>query len=98
MMVEKVFSRIDLLNRIEQVHGKKIVDFGLRFPIDYRCKPQLHIYCELSGDDRYALCWMPACEAYSVERLIKMNVVTVKWNEDDSAHFLTVVVREEGTK
>lgn len=98
MMVEKVFSRVELINRIEQVHGKKIVDFGLRFPTDYRCKPQQHVYCELSGDDRYKLCWMPACEAYSVNRLIKMDVVTAIWNECDSAHFLTVVVREEDTK
>lgn len=98
MMVEKVFSMTDLISRIEHVHGNKIADFGLRFPTDCRCKPQLNICCELSGDDRYALCWMPACEAYSVERLIKMNVITAKWNRDNSSHFLTVVLREEDTK
>lgn len=30
--------------------------------------------------------------------MIKMDVVTAKWNEDDSAHFMNAIVREEDTK
>lgn len=98
MMVEKVFSRVELLNRIEQAHDKKVLDFCLRYPGDCRCEPTLRIYCELSGGDKYGLCWLPADEAENVGRLIKMDVVSATWRQFDSAHLLTVVVREEDAK
>ena len=92
MTIEKTYSKIGLMNEIERVHNDKIVDFALKYPTDYRCRPTLRIYCELKNNPT-KLIWLEAECAEDVGRLIGKNVVSDEWPRNGEC-YLKIIYRE----
>ncbi len=91
-MKQITYSLAELCNRIEEVHGRIVEPFSLRYPTDPRCRFQLHIYVK---SDKLDMRYDVAENGDNVSRLIGMDVVSFSWNEYDNNKVLTVVVRED---
>jgi hypothetical protein len=89
-MKEIKFTLPSLVERIEQVHGKIIEPFCLRYPSDYRCAHALRIYVKCEKLD---MRWYEAEDGDYVKQLLGMDIVSFEWNKY-SETILRVVVRE----
>jgi hypothetical protein len=86
------FSLSSLLERIEEVHGKITNPFHFKYPTDPRCRYTLRI--EVGCEDGLSWNWDEANDAWTVKELIKMDVVSFRWDEYSPDSVLTVVVRK----
>lgn len=94
-MKQIVYTYLALIERIEEVHGKLVEPFALKYPSDPRCQYRLNMYYKGEKDEFYNI--EPAEDGAYVSNLIGMDVVSVEWDRYNKDKYLTVIVRDETT-
>lgn len=90
-MEEITYTLAELCERIEEVHGKIVEAFTLRYPTDPRCKYQEYIWVKGTNWD---MTWWPANEADNVCELVGYDVIGFEWHPEPGK-ILKIVVRKD---